>query len=481
MDGTQPKNHKKALIAGVIVIIVIVAALGVIELHRPAQKQNLVIMVDSGSMTGSYLKAVGTSFEKSHPNVNVEIDSVGYSDMVTTATSTLKGGSSTPSIFMYYASQSPDLAPLLYNLNSTMGRQYLSASNFVAGDLASGSFAPNGTGSGTNFIGVPIHTVLGYILVYNKTVFENTTLQNGFYSTYHFHMNPKDLKNWTQMNEVAKYISENTNFNGNNNKYAFMVPDSSSHSIIDMYYNLFYPYGVGKSATGIPANSSANYWTYFGINNSKVSISYNNTYGVQALKMYKNITQYEPSVSTQPIGYDQQELYFGTGDYAMGLAWSSFIPTYENSSSKVKNDLGVALLPGNYTGYSPTFLGVNPHAQNLTLVLQFLKYATSSSEFDMGIKDYAYVPSTYTGLNEASHLANFTWLSSLNNYSKTIKLDTNYTEIFLKASPLFSTLIPDFNSQVYDYLTGSQPSAITALNTAAKEWASELKDQNIQL
>ena len=377
MEQTPIKSHRKALIALIVVVIVIVAGVSIIELERPPKKQDLVIMVDSGSMTGSYLKAVGASFEKSHPNANVKIDSVGYSDMLTTATSTLKGDGSTPGIFMYYASQSPDLAPLLYNLNSTLGQHYLSSSNYVAGDLASGSFAPNAAGTGTNFIGVPVHTVLGYILVYNKTVFDNTSLQNGFYSTYHFHMNPNDLTNWTQMNEVARYISENTNFNGKNNKYAFMVPDSSSHAIIDMYYNLFYPYGEGKSTTGIPANSSANYWTYFGLENNKVSISYNNTYGVQALKMYKNLTQYEPSVATQPIGYDQQELYFGTGDYAMGLAWSSFIPTYENSSSSVKNDLGVALLPGNYTGYSPTFLGVNPHAHNLTLVLQFLKYATS--------------------------------------------------------------------------------------------------------
>ncbi len=480
MDGTQPKNHKKTLIAAIVVIIVIVAAVGALELHKPAQKQSLVIMVDSGSMTCSYLKAVGTSFEKSHPNVNVEIDSVGYSDMLTTATSTLEGKTSTPSIFMYYASQSPDLAPYLYNLNSTMGKQYLSASNFVAVDLASGSYAPNATSGGTNFIGVPIHTVLGYILVYNKTVFDNASLQSGFYSTYHFNLNPKDLKNWTQLNDVAKYISENTQFNGKSNKYAFMVPDSSSHSIIDMYYNLFYPYGVGKPVTGIPANSSANYWTYFGLNNSRVIVSYNNTYGVQALHMYKNITQYEPSVASQPIGYDQQELYFGTGDYAMGLAWSSFIPTYENSSSAVRNDLGISLLPGNYTGYSPTFLGVNPHAQNLTLVLQFLKYATSSSEFSMGIKDYAYVPSTYTGLSEASTLANFSWLSSLNNYSKTIQVKPSYTEIFLKASPLFSTLIPDFNDQVYNYLTGTT-SAKSALSTAASEWVKELKDQNIQL
>ena len=480
MQKKSGKNSKMGLIALVIVVIVIIAAAGIIVYERPAQKQSLVIMVDSGSMTCSYLNAVGKQFEKSHPNVAVKIDSVGYSNMVTTASSTLQGKTSTPSIFMYYASQAPDLAPYLYNLNSTLGQKYIDATNFISGDLASGSYAPNGTANGYNFIGIPIHTVLGYILVYNESVFANKTLQNGFYSLYHFNMNPKFLKNWTELNDVANYISKNTQFDGSNNKYALMMPDSSSHSIIDTFYNLFYPYGVGQKATGILNNSSPNYWTYFGLNKGHVNVSYNNSYGVQALEMYKNLTQYEPNPATQPIGYSQQELYFGTGDYAMGLAWSSFIPTYENSTSQVKNNLGISLLPGNYTGYSPTFLGVNPYSTNITLDLQFLQFASSSSEFSMGINNYSYVPSTYTGLSEAAALANFSWLSSLNNYSKTIVIQKNYTEIFLKASPLFSTLIPDFNDQVYKYLTGKTTASL-ALSIAANEWETELKNQNIQL
>lgn len=474
------KSKAKVWIALIIVVIVIVAGVSVFAFDRPAKKQTITIMVDSGSMTESYLKAVGSNFEKANPNVNVQIDSVGYSDMTTTALATLQGKTSTPDIFMYYASQSPALAPYLYNLNSTLGQKYLSASNFLSGSLASGSYAPNGTSGEYNFIGVPIHTVVGYVLVYNKTVFDNASLQKGFYSQYHFNITPSTLGNWTALNEVSSYVSTHTKFDGHNNKYALMMPDSSSHSMIDTFYNIFYPYGEGSPITGIPADSSPNYWTYFGFQGSKVNISYNNAPGVRALEMYKNLTAYEPSVTTSPIGYDQQLLFFGTGDYAMGLAWSSFIPSYENATSAVRNNLGISLLPGGYTGYSPTFLGVNPHSANVSLDLKFLQFATSSSQFAMGIKDYAYVPSTYSGLSAASSLKNFTWLSAINNYSKTIKVNKTYSEIFIKASPLFSTLIPDFNDQVLNYFEG-KTTAKNALNNAATEWVKELNDQGITL
>ncbi len=431
-------------------------------------------------MTEAYLKAVGSQFEKENPNVVVQVNSVGYSDMSTTALSALQGRTAPPDIFMYYASQSPALAPYLYNLNSTLGQKYLNSANYLSGDLASGGFAPNTTGSGYNFIGIPIHTVVGYILVYNKTVFNNPSLESGFYSKYHFNITPSKLGNWTALNDVSNYVSTHTSFNGINNKYALMFPDSASHSIIDTFYNLFYPYGQGKPVTGIPMDSSPNYWTYFGFQNNKVNISYNNNYGVQALKMYKNLTGYEPSVASQPIGYSQQELYFGTGDYSMGLAWSSFLPTYENSSSKVKNDLGISLLPGGYTGYSPTFLGVNPYSANISLDLKFLQFASSNSEFSMGIKNYSFVPSTYTGLSSASKLPGFSWLSQVNNYSATIKVNKTYSQVFMKASPLFSTLIPDFNDQVYKYLTGTTTPR-DALNTAAQEWQTELNNRGITL
>jgi multiple sugar transport system substrate-binding protein len=474
------KSKSNAWIVGLIVIIVIVAGIGIFVFDKPNHKQTIEIMVDSGSMTESYLKAVGTQFEKSHPNVNVQVNSVGYSDMTTTALSALQGKTAPPDVFMYYASQSPSLSPYLYNLNSSLGQSYLTESNYISGELASGGIAPSHTGSGYNFVGMPIHTVVGYILVYNKTVFENNTLETGFYNQYHFNITPSKLGNYTALNDVSSYLKAHTKYDNTNNKYALMMPDSSSHSMIDAFYNMFYPYGVGQNKTGILNNSSPNYWTYFGIKNGAVNISYNNQYGVKALEMYKNLTHYEPSINTTPIGYNQQELYYGTGDYAMGIAWSSFIPTYENSSSAVRNNLGISLLPGGFTGYSPTFLGVNPYSKNITLDLQFLKFASSSKEFSMGINNYSYVPSTYAGLSSASNLPNFSWLGSLNNYSKTIVVNNQYAQVFIKASPLFSTLIPDFNSQVLNYFEG-KISASAALNTAASEWESTLSTRNITL
>ena len=80
----------------------------------------------------------------------------------------------------------------------------------------------------------------------------------------------------------------------------------------------------------------------------------------------------------------------------------------------------------------------------------------------------------------AAKLPSFSWLSEVNNYSATIKVDRQYSQVFLKASPLFSTLIPDFNDQVLNYLEGTT-TARDALNTAASEWVSELNHQGITL
>ena len=84
---SSKKGSSVKWIAAIVVIIVIVAGLGILFFDKPAKKQTINVMVDSGSMTESYLKAVAQQFEKKNPNVDVQINSVGYSDMTTTALS----------------------------------------------------------------------------------------------------------------------------------------------------------------------------------------------------------------------------------------------------------------------------------------------------------------------------------------------------------------------------------------------------------
>ncbi len=481
-SSMKKKSNRIAIVAIIIAVIVIGAAIAVVEMDKK-KPTTLVILVGSGSMTEQYITMVAKNFEAQNPNVKVEVTTSGYSTLLSTEETALKGDSSVPDIVMYYASQAPTLAPYLYNIpTSTDGSAgTLNSSNFIEGNMFSGgySIAPNGTILKT--IGIPIHTVIGYTLVYQNKIFDNKTLQDEFEYDYHFSFNPDTYKNWTALYDAASFINSETAFNGANSKYALLFPDSAHHSIIDAFYNIAYPYLAGNKSAGVPANSSPNYWTYFGNVSGRLGISFNNTAGVKALTMYKNLTQFEPSVSVEPIGYSEQLAYFETGDYAMGLAWSSFFPDYSNRSvSSVAGNYSIALLPGGYTGYSPTFLGINPHSQNTSLAVKFLIFATSTSEYEKGLKEFSFVPGDLSGLRSAEGMNGFGWVSSFVNYSKSIDLDPKYAATVTQVSPLFSTLIPEFNGEVYDYFTG-KATATNALNLAANEWMNTIKNDNIQL
>lgn len=481
MQG-QPKNRAKIYAIIAVLIIIAAAVVVVFEFEKPP-KQTIYVLVDSGSDTQEYLSMVANDFMSQYTNVTIKISPVSFSDLETSALSALENGASNPQIIMYYPSMAPALEPYLYNLNNSFSSQFISESSFLKGDLSSGSLYINPSNPSGEFVGMPIHTVFGYILVYNKTIFSNSTLASKFKSTYGFNFTLQGLSNWSQLNDIAEFIKTNTTFKMNDGKYPLLMPDSSHHSIIDAFYSIFYGYAAGNKTTGVLANSSPNYWTYFGFQNisgkKQLNISYNNEPAVKALEMYKNLTSYEPSVSSEPIGYDQQLEYFTQNNYAMGIAWSSFIPSYLSNASIGKN-LSIALLPGNYTGYSPTYLGVNPHSSNLWLDLKFLQMASSSSMYEKGLNQYGFIPATTSGLQYASTQANYSWLSSFLTYSNKIVLNITYISIFSKISPLFSTLIPDFNDQVLNYFLG-KTSASTALSTAASDWETELNNQNISL
>ena len=78
---------------------------------------------------------------------------------------------------------------------------------------------------------------------------------------------------------------------------------------------------------------------------------------------------------------------------------------------------------------------------------------------------------------------NFTWVPTLLESASSIQINNTSVAIYNKLQPLFTTLIPDLNIEIYQYFTGS-PSTITAaaaLNTAAQKWSTYIKDQGITL
>ncbi|WP_373286762.1 extracellular solute-binding protein [Sulfodiicoccus acidiphilus] len=224
------------------------------------------------------------------------------------------------------------------------------------------------------------------------------------------------------------------------------------------------------------------FYSYFAYLNGTWTTTFNSTAGVQALQIWKKLIQFEPSPTVQPIGYDQQEHFPLTGQYAMFIAWTSFIPIYENSSvSKIAGNLGIALLPGQTTGLAPTFLGINPYGPDPKVAAEFVAFALSNEEYQKGIQQLGYIPGTYTGIAEASQNSNLSWLGPFVPFLKTAVIPPRLAAVVPRISTFSETLIPEFNTQVYDYLTGSQPNATVALNTAAKEWMTYIEQQQVVL
>ncbi len=470
-DYVPPKKRGIKILAIAIVVIMIGAGAGVgvyLYLHPAKKVSTLVVLVDSGSDTQAYLTSVASTFEKENPNVKITIDSVGYSDLVSSSLSALEDKDSSPGLIMYYPSGEPSLAPYLMNLSS----QGFNTSNFLSGELYSGSYVLH-NGAISKFVGVPIHNVLGYVLVYQKSVFNNKTLQTGFEAKYHFSIMPNTYKNWTAVYDAADYINStlaSLEKNYTSLRHSLMFPDSSRHSMIDAYMGLLYAYGNNHTkATGIAKDSGAAYWTYMGNISGKYRPTFNNTYGVQALEMYKNLTQFEPSITTSPIGYSEQETLFESGEFAMGLAWTSFFSGYSNSSiSKVAGNYNVTILPCGSTGYAPTYMGVNPYA-NTSLAIKFLKFAVSDKEYEMGIDKYQYLPATISALKIAESNKNFTWVPAMLKSASSININITAVQEYEGLESLFGTLTPDLNNNIYNYFT-DKTTASAALSSAYSEW-----------
>jgi len=465
--------------AAIIAIIIIVIAGGAgyyYYLSTIPKPVSMTIMVDSGSETSQYLSIVAKDFEATHPYVTINIEGVGFSDMVTTASTALKEKASQPAIIMFYPSQAPDLAPYLANLQDYSS--IINLSNMIYANQQQGGYyyAPNGTLIST--IGVPIHSVFGYVLGYQKSIFENTTLAAEFQKEYGFAFNPTNLTSWSQLYDMASFINST-----HVTQYALLFPDSSHHADIDMVMPLLEYYGLKDNVPGFVPEPPG-YYTLLMNLNGRWTTSFNTTAGVDALMMWDKLIKFQPALSVQPIGYDQQEEFPETGQYAMFIMWTSFIPLYEASSSKIAGNLGIALLPGGMTGFAPTFLGINPYGPNPKLAAEFIAFAMSDSEYEKGIQSLGYVPGTYSGIALASHNANLTWLGPFSTFALTAKVPVLQAAAIPVIGSLTATLIPYFNGQVYSFMTSPHPTPTLAqqdLQTAANEWMTYIEQQHITL
>jgi multiple sugar transport system substrate-binding protein len=437
----------------------------------PVLSGSLTVLASSGDPTlAPFLNMVASDFMAKYPGVKVQVQLVPFAQLVTTALTALKSQNPVPDVIIYYPSQAPTLGPYLVDV-----RKYLDSGVFNKSDIPFSTMLPvyllDSKGNIVKIAGVPMQQVFGYVLVYQKHIFENQTLQAEFKSKYGFDFDPLKWTTWDQLIKAAEFIQSKQI-----TKYALLFPDGLQQSIFNGYVGIFYSYAINDSCTEVPPNSVQGYWTYFKEVNGKVIPTLNCTAGIQALETYKKLVQFQPPIDVQAMEYDQLRDLFLTGDYAMGAAWTSFIPVYNNKSvSKVANDLGIAPLPAGATGQAPTFAGINPYSNNVDLAADFIAFMISPNEYKKGAETIGFVPATYSGLNIASQVPQTAWVAPFVKLIASQQVaDLKRMAIVNNIQNFFTDLKPVFIQEVANYLRGKQTAEQTVNNIVSK-WITLMK------
>jgi len=438
------------------------------------QQVSITILASSGDPTlAPYLQLVARDFMELNPGVRVEIQLVPFAQLVQTALTSLQNQNPSPDIIIFYPSQAPTLGPYLVDM-----RRYLDSGVINSSDIPFSSLIPvyllDEKGNLIKIAGVPMQQVFGYVLVYQKSIFENQQLRQEFKARYGFDLDPSSWISWDQLIQAAEFIQSKKDQLGI--KYALLFPNGLTQSIFNGFVGIFYTYATQDPCTGVPPGSVAGYWMYFKEVGGSIVSTLNCTAGIKALETYKKLVQFQPPIDVQAMEYDQLRDLFLTGDYAMVAAWTSFIPIYNNESvSKVAGNIGIAPLPGGASGQAPTFAGINPYSKNQDLAARLIAFMISADEYKKGAEQIGFVPATYSGLKVASQVPSTSWVKPfIGILESQTKVDLKRITIVNSIKNFFTDLRPIFIQNVADYLRGKQ-SAEETMNRIVSSWIKLMK------
>ncbi len=443
-------------------------------------QKTITVLLGSGDPTLiPYVKIAASVFQKNHPNVVVRINSVPFIHMVTTALTALQNHAPSPDIILFYPSQASELGPYLLDLTKYLNTGIINKTDIPKSSMTVVYLLDN-KGNIVKTFGVPFQQVFGYVLVYRKSLFQNSQWASEFKSKYGFDFNPKAWDTWDKLIKGASFLQEKLNEKKGTTKWALLFPDGLQHALINTYVGIFYSYAVDDSAcTDVPSTARIGvqgYWVYFKEVNGKIVPTFNCTSALKALETYKQLIQFEPPITVQAMEYGQLRDLFRTGQYAMVAAWTSFLPIYNNATvSKVAGDLDVVPLPKGATAQAPTYAGINPYSKNIDLDVEFVSTMLSPEVYKLAVQQVGFLPATYTGLKIASQYPATSWVKPF--YEDLLKPNPVSLErmaIYNKISNFWSDLTPVFLKQVALYLEGKQ-SAQETLNNIQSMWLKLMK------
>jgi multiple sugar transport system substrate-binding protein len=422
----------------------------------------LTVVTFSGQ-SADFIQYAGELFSQEHPGVTVKVYTYPFSEYISKELTVLEAGSSQYDIIGYTSTSAQKVAPYLVPLNSSD----FNMSDIIMPQEDFGGIIYNVTSHQNVMIGIAYETAV-YLMAYKSSIFENQTLANEFYEEYHVPFNPVMWDNWTDVIDADQFLTSH-----HITEYGFLIDDHVSHGIIDAYpavYGWYYirDYNLSRNGYGIPGfNIMFENYILPGFNYPLPS--FNSTAGIEALETYKQLVSYEPNPSSLQVCYGNiGELYANaSGAFLFTSQISELPPTQVNETL-------LAPLPGGYAETGTDFLGISKYSLHKQLALEFLQFLVSPKVQMLEFLKFGKFPiskEAFTQLMMNSSIPSFEreWLNA--TYQAALEAWANPPNI----PPTYSSLIPDFNNEVYAYLTGQVTDPNTALQTAASEWMSAVE------
>ena len=456
----------RALLAAVVIVVVVAAALGAYAAYVASRPKVVTLTVVTYSGINQVLDLAAEEFEKLHPGVKVEVIVFPWSDYVENELTVLKAGSSQYDVVTFTPTSSRLLFPYVVPINSS----YVNLSDLLWGQEAFGGVEyVNGT---MDVMGVAMQTWVE-LLAYNATLFDNKTIQAEFQAETGYPLNPWNWTSWDEVLAASKFFVEH-----HLAKYGFIVDDNPSHGIIDTYPAIFWWYWYRNSTLSCgSATGLAGYGTmFYGCvpswwHHPFPPPAFNSTAGVEALEMFKDLVQYEPSPTQVVVDYTMTGTLISEGGVAGAVAWANDIASLPPN---ISSQMLLAPLPGGYGEPGSTFLAVSKYSRHKALAMEFIAFVVSPQFQEQAFYELGSIPVSKQAIDEIlsnSSLPAYEreWMRAIlvagqNSYATPPIVPATYTY-----------LIPDFNGPVFDYLTGKIADPWQALQQAASAWVQALE------
>jgi multiple sugar transport system substrate-binding protein len=426
------------------------------------------VVTYSGSPAKLLNTIVVPLFEQEHPGVKVQVLSYPFTSYLEKEMTVLEAGSSQYDIVTYTQGPGPDILPYLSPLNESA----FNLSNLVMTVMNFGGVYYNPQTGQTTLYGIaPWASVL--VMWYNIKFFDNATLQQEFYNEYHFSLNPWTWQNWTQVLDADQFFTSH-----NITKYGILIYDDPAYDLNEAFPLVFEWYYMHNSTLncGNPAGLPG-YMTLFmgcypkGWPYSFPPPSFNNSVGVQALEMYKELVSYEPNPSVLTVSFDNTPSLLASEQAPAGFTYMSQMAWLTPQNRTM---FRFAPAPGGYAGAGATYFAISKYSQHKDLAMQLLELIVSTQVQVQSFYTFGLFP-----INKQAYsilLAN----TSMPSYMLQLLNESYYLvqHAFAGNPTIFTSLAgtwtSEFDSYIFDYLTGQISNPMQALQEAAQATVSLL-------